>query len=649
MILDQGVCTDFSIARRKEWLECNGLGGFASSTISGCNTRRYHGLLVAATRPPVGRVVLLSKLEETLVLDGRRFELGTNQYPGALYPEGYRCQVEFRLDPFPTSVFRVGDVEIEKTVFMAHGENTTVVRYRLAGRAGARLELRPLTAFRDYHGLTHSNPALDASVASGAGWVSFQPYPGLPRLYLNHSRAAVLPAGAWYYRFQYEEERERGLDWEEDLFCPCALAFDLALGEATVVASTEIRPASGAAEIGERERARRAALVQGWEDSDPLVRDLVGAADSFIVRRGDLRTIIAGYPWFTDWGRDTMIALPGLAVVPRRYEEAGEILLAFVAHLDRGMLPNRFPDGGEAPEYNTVDATLWFFQAVYALVRASGCYEFARAHLYGALLDIIRWHFEGTRHNIKAAEDGLLDSGEPGVQLTWMDARVGERVVTPRAGRPVEVQALWYNALRIAEHLAHRFGDPESERRHARGAARARRSFNLQFWNEEAGCLYDCIQGETRDASIRPNQIFAVSLPFSMLSKEKMRAVVDVVTRELLTPFGLRSLSPRDPAYVGTYAGPPERRDAAYHQGTVWAWLLGPYLAARVRAAGGTVRARREARALLEPIRAHLQDAGLGSISEIFDGDAPHSPKGCIAQAWSVGEILRAAVVDLKL
>jgi predicted glycogen debranching enzyme len=639
------ICTDFSVACRKEWLETNGLGGYASSTIIGCNTRRYHGLLVAATRPPVGRLVLLSKLEETLVAGGGRHELSTNRYPGVLHPEGFRLQQEFRLDPFPVSVFSAGGVDLEKSVFMVHGENTTVVRYRALGNvpAQARVELRPLVAFRDYHGLTHVNPQLDATVHSGPGWIAFEPYPGLPRLYLNHSGAEIAPSGVWYYRFQYEEELARGLDWEEDLFCPCAITFDLTAGEAVVIVSTQVRPAAEAEDHVRREAARREELTRGWEP-DPLARDLVRAADQFAVRRGDHRSIAAGYPWFTDWGRDAMIALEGLAIVPRRIGLAHDVLIAFAEHFDRGMIPNCFPDGGEPPRYNSVDATLWFFQAVHALAAATGDYEFVRDHLFGALLNSIDWHLRGTRHGIRAADDGLLDSGEPGVQLTWMDARVGDRVVTPRSGRPVEVQALWYNALRIVEQLAGKLGDSENAARHRELAARAKRSFNRQFWNPGLGCLYDCIDGDMRDASIRPNQILAVALPYSMLSREKMRAVMDVVTRELLTPFGLRSLSPRDPAYIGVYEGDPARRDASYHQGTVWPWLLGLYVTALLRAKGATARTRREARALLEPIRVHLEDAGLGSVSEIFDGDAPHAPRGCIAQAWSVGAILRALV-----
>jgi predicted glycogen debranching enzyme len=375
---------------------------------------------------------------------------------------------------------------------------------------------------------------------------------------------------------------------------------------------------------------------------------LLRAADQFIVRRGEnLSTIIAGYPWFTDWGRDTMIAFTGLVLVPRRFDEARKILLAFSRYSDRGMLPNRFPDAGEVPEYNTVDATLWYFQAIFAYITYTEDYAFVHEHLYAILGDMIQWHIQGTRFSIRMDDDGLLGAGEPGVQLTWMDARVGDEVITPRIGKPVEIQALWFNALKIMEHFSREFGEPENEKRYANLGARVRRSFNQQFWNVKQNCLYDVVAENVPDTSIRPNQILAVSLPFSMLSRSRMKGVVEAVTRELLTPFGLRSLSPKDPRYQGDYAGDQNRRDRAYHQGTVWAWLMGPYVTARVRVAGSTARARRATAGLLGRMHEHLEDAGLGSISEIFDGDPPYEPRGCIAQAWSVAEWLRASVEDL--
>jgi predicted glycogen debranching enzyme len=361
--------------------------------------------------------------------------------------------------------------------------------------------------------------------------------------------------------------------------------------------------------------------------------------------------VIAGYHWFGDWGRDTMIALPGLALVTGRPQVAKSILLEFALHINRGMLPNRFPDEDETPEYNTVDATLWYFEAIRALCEYTNDYEFIKVNLYAALVDIVEWHERGTRYGIKVDADGLLLSGEPGVQLTWMDAKVGDYVITPRSGKAVEIQALWYNALRIMEDLAQRFGDSEGETRVRSMASRAKRSFNQLFWNEEFGCLYDVVDGDRSDGAIRPNQIFAVSLRHSMLSREKARRVVEAVERELLTPFGLRSLSPSDPKFTPRYEGGIWERDTAYHQGTVWAWLMGPFITAYVKSNSQTTaaatRARERAKELLAGFYEHLSDGGLGHISEIFDAESPHTPRGCIAQAWSVAEVLRAAIEDV--
>ena len=648
------VSSDLDRSLKREWIETNGLGGFASSTIVGCNTRRYHGLLTAATKPPVGRLVLLSKLEETLILDGRRFDLSVNRYPGAVYPEGHRYLTRFRLDPFPVFTYNVEGGEVEKSVFMVQGENTTVVQYEVRGfgtRAASSecaLELRPLIAFRDYHSLTHENGGLNAHVAIESGMASVVPYRGLPTLYFAHDGDEINPTGQWYSNFEYDAERQRGLDYSEDLFNPFVARFDLQKRSgAAVIASLERRNIRDASALRDAEIARRAKVASTSPRKEPFVRALVAAADQFIVARGDQKTVIAGYHWFSDWGRDTMIALPGLTLATGHAEIAKSILLAFAAHVDRGVLPNRFPDAGEAPEYNTVDATLWFFEAIRALAATTEDYDFVRAHFYRVLADIVDWHVRGTRYGIRVDSDGLLASGELGVQLTWMDAKVGDWVVTPRHGKAVEIQALWYNALRIMEDFAARFGDSQASRMYGEMAERARASFGAQFWNEEAGCLYDVVSAGSRDGSIRPNQVFALSLAYPLVSGERARGVLDVVERELLTPYGLRSLSPRDPQYRGRYEGGPWSRDGAYHQGTVWPWLMGPFITAYVKAHGGTAEARSRATQWLRPLEEHLRDAGLGQISEIFDGDPPHRPCGCIAQAWSVAELLRACVEDL--
>jgi predicted glycogen debranching enzyme len=646
------VCANLDEALRREWVETNGLGGFASSSIVGLNTRRYHGLLVAATRPPVGRFVLLSKLEETLVVDGQRFELSANQYQGVVHPQGYKYLRGFRLDPFPVFTYSVEDIEFEKSVFMVQGENTTVVQYQIKNDSPAstdvRLEVRPLIAFRDYHSTTHENGALNPEVASGDSLLTIRPYQDLPALHFAHDAEGFDGAHWWNRNLEYASERERGLDFREDLFSPFALKFDMkARTRAAVIASTERRAVRRVEEYRRSEVARRASLLARSPSNEELVRALTAAADQYIVARAEGKTVIAGYHWFSDWGRDTMIALPGLTLVTGQTEVAKSILLEFARHIDRGMLPNRFPDAGEAPEYNTVDATLWFFEAVRATLKYTNDYEFVRRDLYSVLKEIIEWHERGTRYRIHVDEDGLLFAGEAGVQLTWMDARVAGREITPRTGKPVEIQALWYNALRVMESLAREFGFGDDESKHGAMAARARASFERQFWNEEAGCLYDVVDGEARDASIRPNQIIAASLTHSMLSEERARSVIAVVERELLTPYGLRSLAQSDPQYRGRYEGGPESRDAAYHQGTVWAWLLGPFITAYVKAHGRSPESKQHAAAWLAPLCEHLKEAGLGHVSEIFDGDAPHTPRGCIAQAWSVAEILRAAVEDV--
>ena len=614
---DASVCRNLDLALRREWLETNGLGGYASSTIAGLNTRRYHGLLVAAANPPLGRLVLLSKFEETLIVEGRRYDLSANRYPGAVHPAGYLHLTEFRQDPIPTFVYQIEDLRLEKSVCMTPGENTTVIRYRLpVPRPDCTLELRPLVAFRDYHATTHENSALDPGFAAGANSIRLAPYPDLPPLYLIHSGADVQPAGFWYRNFEYDAERARGLDFREDLFNPLVLAFDLGRDAiAIVVASTSARPAPAPA---------------------PAAMDLLDrAAGQFLVRCGARDSIIAGYHWFGDWGRDTMIALPGLTLATGRHDMARSILLAWAAHVDRGMLPNRFPDQGDTPEYNSVDSTLWFFEAIRALIAHTNDRAFVREHLVSILVDIVAWHQRGTRYGIHLDADGLLHAGEPGVQLTWMDAKIGDYVVTPRQGKPVEVQALWYNALGVLHDLT---GDD----RYRELADRARAGFLSLFWNESADCLYDVVDGARRDASIRPNQILAVSLFHKMLPPEKAKAVVDTVARHLLTPYGLRTLAPGDPQYRGRYEGDVASRDCAYHQGTVWPWLIGPFIEAYRYVYG------RDPAGALDALRAYLGHEGVGQLPEVFDGDPPHSPGGCIAQAWSVAELLRVTQVSQR-
>jgi predicted glycogen debranching enzyme len=451
---DEGTCGNLDAALHREFLETNGLGGFASSTIVGLNTRRYHGVLVAATKPPVGRMVLLSKLEETLLVDRERFDLSANRYPGVVHPQGYRYLKNFRLDPFPVFTYEIEGIAIEKTVFMIQGENSTVVHYELKTSnkrelpKNLRLEIRPLIAFRDYHSTTHENSAIDPAVDERTGLATLHPYQGFPSLHVAHNAVELGKTGEWYRRFEYDRERERGLDFYEDLFNPLLLRFDLQAGQpASVIASTQPRDVSQVDDYRQAETARRRELVAASPVKDGFVQELISAADQYIVSRGDQKTVIAGYHWFSDWGRDTMIALPGLTLTPGKHPVARSVLRTFAQHVNQGMLPNRFPDAGEAPEYNTVDATLWFFEAARAYLAHTGDIEFVRNELYNVFADILSWHVRGTRFGIKVDPSGLLTSGEAGVQLTWMDAKVGDWIVTPRRGKAVEIQALWYNAL----------------------------------------------------------------------------------------------------------------------------------------------------------------------------------------------------------
>jgi predicted glycogen debranching enzyme len=643
------VLHDLGVALQKEWLETNGLGSYASSTIIGVNTRRYHGLLIASLQPPVDRVLLLAKLEEAIILNDQAHPLSANLYPGVVYPTGHLSQTEFALEPLPTFRYEIRGCRIEKRVFMVHGQNTTVIQYRLLEAPEAvPFEVRPLITCRDHHGTTRADPNMDLSGQVSEDGVSFTPYAGGPTLHLQHPGGWFLAAPCWYYNFEHPAEAQRGLDAFEDLANPGLIQWTLSPGSSATVIASANRPSAVDPDVAaEAEVHRRVAL--GWEaqPADPLAGPLRVAADAFLVKRAveNLTTVIAGYPWFTDWGRDTMIALPGLTLVTGRLREAREILATFARHCSQGMIPNRFPDSGGEPEYNTMDATLWFVQAVRRYVEYSGDLDFVRQDLMPVLTDIVDWHLAGTRFGIRMDDDFLLEGGAEGSQLTWMDAKVVDWVVTPRRGKPVEINALWYAALHTVADLREALEGNESRYRElARGV---QRTFYPTFWNEAAGCLFDCVSESGRDPAIRPNQVLAVSLADDLLPRARAKQVVEVARDHLLTPYGLRSLSPSDPNYVPYYGGDQATRDGAYHQGTVWAWLLGPFVTAWVKVHEGTAEARAQAREFLAAFPDHLEDAGLGSVSEIFDGAPPHHPRGCIAQAWSVAEVLRAYHEDI--
>jgi predicted glycogen debranching enzyme len=624
---------------RGEWLEADGLGGFASGTVAGPRTRRYHALLLAATEPPTGRVVLVNGLEAWLERDGTRTALTRQAYaPDVVHPADAAPVVRFEREPWPTWTLALPDgARLEHGLLAVHERAAVVLYWRLIGSGGGTLSVRPLLSGRDYHALHHENSAFRFDAAVDGDRVAWRPYDGIPAVEAR-ANGRYEHAPDWYRRFLYTEERARGLDDVEDLATPGVFHFDLGAGEAFLLLAAEgHRGAEDPAALRAGEQARRARFPT------PLDR----AADAYFVRRGAGKTIVAGYPWFTDWGRDTFIALRGLALATGRWSDAAAILLEWAGTVSEGMLPNRFPDRGDAPEFNTVDASLWYVVAVHAyLESAPSVGPEARARLEAAVEAILAGHARGTRFGIRADEDGLLAAGVPGVQLTWMDAKVGDWVVTPRIGKPVEIQALWLNALRIGAARAPRW---------AALAERAAAAFAARFWDEERGMLYDVVDVDHRpgavDASLRPNQLLAVGgLPFPLLTGERARRVVDVAQRHLLTPLGLRSLAPGEPGYVPRYEGGVLARDGAYHQGTVWPWLLGPFVEAWVRVHGGTQAVKAEARTrFLDPLLSHLDEAGRGHLPEIADGDPPHTPRGCPFQAWSVAEALRLDRVVLAV
>jgi predicted glycogen debranching enzyme len=654
--LGREICGVLDVAEQREWLVTNGIGGFASGTVSGNLTRRYHGLLVAALQPPVGRMQLVAKLDETVRYDAADYALGTNRWAsGAIEPHGYVYIESFRLDgTMPVWRFAIGDALLEKRVWMLHDENTTHVQYTmLRGSQSIELELRTLINYRDFHSNTHAGDwrmKIDA-VNNGLQITAFE---GAIPFYLLSAGATVEPRHDWSRDYFLPLEQYRGLDDREDYLLAAVFRATLQLDQSvTIIFSTN----AGAALDGDAARTqndkRESDLLAQWSSADALaasaapgwVRQLILAADEFVVKRDvtdaaevtDGKTIIAGYHWFGDWGRDTMIALPGLTLATGRADIAKQILLSFARYVDGGMLPNNFPDAGGKPEYNTVDAGLWFFEAVRQYFAATQDTE-TLASLFPVMAQMIDAHVAGTRYQIHVDQaDGLLYAGEPGVQLTWMDAKIGDWVVTPRIGKPVEINALWFNALETMASFAP--AAKQSAEPFVKLAARVKQSF-AKFWNGSAEYCYDVIDapGIGNDATLRPNQIFAVSLPQSPLPSEQQKAVVDICARRLVTTYGLRSLAQSETGYRGYYGGNNRERDGGYHQGTVWGWLLGPFVLAHLRVYAD----RGAAMSFLEPLGKQIHSHGLGSLSEIFDGDAPFTPRGCIAQAWTVAEVLRA-------
>jgi predicted glycogen debranching enzyme len=631
-----------------EWLETDGLGGFASGTVSGIRTRRYHGVLLTATTPPTGRMMLVNGVEAWAITPKGRVALSTHLYqPGLRHPDGVSRLVAFSHRPWPTWTWDIGmGTRIIGELFATAGTPRVVMTWRAegAGQQPVGLELRPLMSGRDYHAVHHENAAFAFQPERHAAVLRWRPYDGGPAV-------SCLTTGEyhhspeWYRQFLYSAERERGLDDTEDLASPGVISFSrIDLREAAVVWQ--------AGELEATDAEMVSTFVEAWRVAERRRRErfdtpLAFSADQYLVRRGTGRTIVAGYPWFTDWGRDTFIALRGVCLATGRFADARDILLEWAGTVSEGMLPNRFPDSGDAPEFNSVDASLWFVIAVHELrgaaVRRPGVLSRTQnARLQDACLAIVEGYARGTRYGIRMDDDSLLAAGEPGQQLTWMDARVGDREITPRIGKPVEIQALWLNALHAVAAFDAGWGHT---------LARGTLSFGEKFWNADRRILYDVVDVNhvrgISDATFRPNQILAVGgLPLPIVTNGRAGVIVDAVERHLWTPLGLRSLARMETGYVPHYEGDGSQRDAAYHQGTVWPWLAGPFVDAWLRVRGYSEEARVAAfRRFVAPLEEHLESAGLGHVSEIADADTPFIPRGCPFQAWSLGELIRAKVL----
>ncbi|MBW4535537.1 MAG: amylo-alpha-1,6-glucosidase [Pleurocapsa minor HA4230-MV1] len=660
------VSSNREIAESREWLITNGIGGYGSGTIAGILTRNYHGLLVAALEPPVARTLLLTKLEETVNYNAQAYALAANRWvDDIIAPEGYLQIESFHLEgTTPVWNFAFADGLLSKRIWMQQGENTTYIRYHYQrGSQPLSLSLKALVNYRNHHGGTNSDA--QAQIKPRQQGLEIKLGSDARSLYLsaflnNPDNLDWSINNTWYHNFALAVEQYRGLNPLDAHLQAATVETILEPGDTiTIIASTEANRQT-VTEADKRKCDRQ--LIELFTTQNKLnsvpqwIKQLVLAADQFVVDRPVAdnphgKTIIAGYPWFTDWGRDTMISLPGIAIATGRYHLAQTILRTFAQYVDRGMLPNVFPDAGTTPEYNTVDATLWYFEALRNYYAATQDRELI-AELFPLLAEIIDWHIQGTRYNIHLDDDGLIYAGETGVQLTWMDAKVENWVVTPRIGKPIEINALWYNALSCMVYFAQVLEQPDGE---YQKLADKTRSHFAKFWYAEGGYCYDVIDSpDGNDASFRPNQIFAVSLPNrggsrtaptqTPLQPKQQQMVVDRVGQKLLTSFGLRSLDPGDKNYLGIYGGDRLQRDASYHRGTTWGWLIGHYVQAHLQ----VYQDPQLARSFIEPMADHLNTGCVGNISEIFDGDVPFTPRGCFAQAWSVAEVLRTWLLTVN-
>jgi predicted glycogen debranching enzyme len=647
----------------KEWLVTNGLGGYSSGTILGVSTRRYHGLFIPNLPAPRGRTMMIPRMDEEVIVNDKRAVLSGAEFSdGKVESEAHKYLQEFKLEwQIPTWLYEIDGHVIQKKIVMPYGNNTVYTQYHLLSDAPVKLQIRPFISCRMHDGALGHAANWPFTLTISRGQFEVHPFESAPVL-----RMRVLPAGGTFVSEDktsqdvlYRVEKERGQDFLENLYSPGYFRLELKPDKpVSFVASTESWEilqceASSILEAEQKRREKLLSLAPKPAQSG-LMAHLVLASDQFIVlpwsraeetmltrASGErIRTVIAGYHWFTDWGRDTMISLEGLALCTGRYYEAKAILQTFAHYVKDGLIPNLFPEGQRSALYHTVDATLWYFHAIDRYYQHTQDKE-TLEHLYPTMKSIIDHYSKGTHFGIfMDPRDGLVKAAAEGYQLTWMDAKVDEWVVTPRRGKPVEIQALWYNALKLMTAWARDLGESGEEYRLM--SKRVFDSFNARFWFESGKHLYDVIDGEKgNDASLRPNQIFTMALRYSVLDRSYWKPVLDAVTKKLLTPYGLRTLDAGNKNYHSRYEGDRWARDAAYHQGMVWAWLIGPYLNAWIR----VYRDKKEAVKMLDGFKEHLNDAGVGSISEIFDGDSPFTPRGCIAQAWSVAEVLRSLLM----
>ena len=654
------VCQKLTEASAKEWIVTNGIGGYASSSILGMNTRRTHGLLVAAAHPPVGRVAILSAVDETIVLPTGRTELATHRYGNVIHPEGYRSLVEFRLDPCPTFLYKVADVLLEKTVFLLPGENSVVVGYTLrAGSSPIELALRPLIAVRDFRWVSEENTDFNARIEEKPGVLVVRPYFGMPSVVIHHGAELVDRAPLWYKNFEYVMEKEGTKRVFEDLWSPGQMRYLLRVGEsASLVVSTGRQGGTDlvfhARRLENTQQLLARSLVPPGEG--PLAARLSWTAENFLARRPVVPSggrsdaeafLLAGFPGAAPWGRDAVVALPGLMLATGRIEAARDILLTLASKMKWGLLPVRFSEEDGSPEYDSADTSLWFFWAVWHYWKTTRDLQFIFKKLFNPMREILDTYLEGTTYGIGMDEDGLILLSDEELPLTWMDARepglkedVPGRAVTPRWGKTIEINALWFCALSVMGQLSERLNLRRAGS-YLKMSRLVEQSFQRVFKGSD-GIFFDRVAGMVRDPAVRPNMLIAASLPFSPISRKEAGPLLKIVEEELLTPFGLRTLSPKHPNYHGEWTGDLKQRAHAYHQGTVWSWLVGPYVSALIRVHRLTRGTQEAIRRQLLPFLGHLEQRGLGSVSELFDADAPHTPRGGISQAWAVGEILRA-------